>query len=182
LWIFRNKSRQSSDAKPVELQIDKLDANGKARKIYALDTIQLTRESRFVNSLLEYDLNQNWKSLVAPEVQQFRLLKDSLLSLFHPKGYRVRYLQQERDLAKQLRLVAAGRSKTAISLHNFDLAADVGIYRKRRYLRRGILYTQMGDLAKSIGMFWGGDFAGFPDPGHVQGLKMGRNLFGDIQK
>jgi hypothetical protein len=176
LWIFRNKSRQSTDAKPLEFQIVKLDADGKARKIYALDTIQLTRESRYANSLLGYDLNQNWKSLLSSEVQQFRLLKDSLLSLFHPKGYRVRYLQQERDLAKQLRFVAAGRSKTAISLHNFDLAADVGIYRKRRYLRRGILYSQMGDLAKSIGMFWGGDFAGFPDPGHVQGVKNGAEL------
>ena len=46
-----------------------------------------------------------------------------------------------------MRLVAAGRSKTAISLHNFDLAADVGIYRKRRYLRRGMIYNKMGEIA-----------------------------------
>jgi hypothetical protein len=39
LWIFRNKSRQSTDANPLELQIDKLDANGKARKIYGYDSI-----------------------------------------------------------------------------------------------------------------------------------------------
>jgi hypothetical protein len=176
LWIFRNKSRQIEEAKPIEIRIDKLDLHGRVQKIYTLDTIQLTRESRFANSLLAYDLNQNWKSYLSLEVQQFSSLKDSLLSLFHPKGYRVRYLQQERDLAKQLRLVAAGRSKTAISLHNFNLAADVGLYRKRRYLRRGMLYSKMGEMAKSIGMFWGGDFAGFPDPGHVQGLKNGAEL------
>ncbi len=153
LWIFRNKSRQIVDAKPFEIRIDKLDANGRAQKIYTVDTIQLTRESRFANSLLGYDLNQNWKSLLSPEVQQFSSLKDSLLTLFHPKGFRVRYLQQERDLAKQLRLVTAGRSKTAISLHNFNLAADVGIYRKRRYLRRGMVYNKMGEMAKSMACF-----------------------------
>ena len=176
LWIFRNKSRQIMDASKHEFRIEKLDASGKAQKIYTLDTIQTTRESRFGNSMLGYDLNQNWKSLLSTEVRQFSSLKDSLMARFHPKGYRVSYLQQERDLAKQLRLVAAGRSKTAISLHNFDLAADVGIYRKRRYLRRGMLYNHMGEVAKSIGMFWGGDFAGFPDPGHVQGLKNGAAL------
>ncbi len=176
LWIIRHKSRQSTDFSSPELRIEKLDNSGRSQKTFSLDKLQKTREAHFVNGLLGFDLNQNWKGLLDVEVQQFSRLKDSLLAKFHPKAYRVRYLQEERDLSKQLRLVAAGRSKTAISLHNFDLAADVGIYRKRRYLRRGMIYNKMGEIAKSIGMYWGGDFAGFPDLGHVQGLKNGAEL------
>ncbi len=29
-------------------------------------------------------------------------------------------------------------------------------------------YADLGALAKSLGFKWGGDFAGFPDPGHVE--------------
>jgi hypothetical protein len=29
----------------------------------------------------------------------------------------------------------------------------------------------MGQMAKDLGMYWGGDFVGFPDPGHIQRFK-----------
>ena len=35
-------------------------------------------------------------------------------------------------------------------------------------MKRSPRYLRLGQEAKSIGLFWGGDFVGFPDPGHVQ--------------
>jgi hypothetical protein len=69
-----------------------------------------------------------------------------------------------------------GRSMTALSLHNFNLAVDVGIYRRGRYLRRSNRYEILGRLAKNLGAFWGGDFVGFPDLGHIQAFSNGANL------
>ena len=80
----------------------------------------------------------------------------------------MRYVSEYRSLEKQEHLLRLGRSKLPLSLHNFGFALDVGIYRGRKYLRRGTVYSQMGEKAKEIGLYWGGDFKGFPDPGHIQ--------------
>jgi hypothetical protein len=88
----------------------------------------------------------------------------------------LKFLQSERGLAKQMDLLNRGRSKTALSLHNFNLAVDVGIYRRGRYMRRSHLYAKVGSLAKEMGAFWGGDFVGFPDVGHIQAFSNGADL------
>ena len=113
-------------------------------------------------------LDSLYASYLRTEVFDFTSQKDSLLQHVRAKGWSMRYVQASRNLKRQQQLNASGRSQVLLSFHNFNLAADVGLYSRGRYLRRSSRYTQMGVEAKSLGLFWGGDFIGFPDPGHVQ--------------
>jgi hypothetical protein len=112
-----------------------------------------------------------WKHILQPEIESFAIKKDSLTNIFPPKPYRLRFVSENRSLSKQVELQQKGKSKIRLSLHNFGLAADVGLYRKGRYVRRGEIYSRMGNKSKDLGLFWGGDFMGFPDPGHVQAFR-----------
>lgn len=113
-------------------------------------------------------LDSLYAAYLATDVHAFAAQKDSLLQHIRAKGWSVRYVQAIRNLKRQQQLNATGRSQVLLSFHNFNLAADVGLYSRGRYLRRSSRYTQMGQEAKSLGLFWGGDFVGFPDPGHIQ--------------
>lgn len=121
-----------------------------------------TRETREMK-----ELHQPWSELLASEIDSFEVKRDSLIKRIH-SPYRLRYTSTTRNKKQQLSLQRRGFSKAFISFHNFGLAADGAIARKGRYLRRGAIYEQYGAKAKEIGLFWGGDFVGFPDPGHIQ--------------
>ena len=121
-----------------------------------------TRETREVS-----ELHQPWTDLLASEIDSFEVKRDSLIKRIHAP-YRLKYTSTTRNKKQQLALQKKGFSKAFISFHNFGLAADGAIARKGRHLRRGAIYDQYGMKAKEIGLFWGGDFVGFPDPGHIQ--------------
>jgi hypothetical protein len=113
-------------------------------------------------------LDSIWLPVLRSEVFAFEVQKDSLKHRIGQMGWSMRFLQAVRNLKRQQELKNSGRSQVYLSFHNFNLAADVGLYVRRKYLRRSPRYTRMGQEAKQLGMFWGGDFVGFPDPGHVQ--------------
>jgi hypothetical protein len=117
------------------------------------------------------ELDSLWRPYLWEDVQTFAIQKDSLFQHIRAKGWVMRYLQAVRNLKRQQQLNAAGRSQVLLSFHNFNLAADVGLYSRGRYLRQSTRYTQLGQIAKSLGLSWGGDFVGFPDPGHIQRFK-----------
>jgi sarcosine oxidase delta subunit len=132
-----------------------------------------TRETREVS-----ELHQPWTDLLASEIDSFEVKRDSLIKRIHAP-YRLKYTSTTRNKKQQLALQKKGFSKAFISFHNFGLAADGAIARKGRHLRRGTIYDQYGKKAKEIGLFWGGDFVGFPDPGHIQAFLNSASL---IQK
>ncbi len=132
-----------------------------------------SRETREVAAL-----HQPWSDLLASEIDSFEVKRDSLIKRIHPP-YRLKYTSTTRNKKQQLALQKKGFSKAFISFHNFGLAADGAIYRKGRYLKRGMIYDQYGYKAKEIGLYWGGDFVGFPDPGHIQAFLNSASL---IQK
>lgn len=113
------------------------------------------------------ELHQPWLTLLAAEIDSFQVKRDSLLTLIR-SPYKLKYTSNLRDKEEQLALQKKGYSKAFVSFHNFGLAADGSISRKGKPLRRGEIYDQYGTKAKKIGLFWGGDFVGFPDPGHIQ--------------
>ena len=113
------------------------------------------------------ELHQPWLTMLAAEIDSFQVKRDSLLNLFQ-SPYKLKYTSNLRDKEEQLALQKKGYSKAFVSFHNFGLAADGSISRKGKALRRGVIYDQYGAKAKNIGLFWGGDFVGFPDPGHIQ--------------
>jgi sarcosine oxidase delta subunit len=123
-------------------------------------------------------LHQPWDELLAAEIDSFEVKRDSLLTRIH-SPYKLKYTSTTRNKKQQLALQKKGFSKAFISFHNFGLAADGAIYRKGRYLKRGLIYEQYGSKAKELGLFWGGDFVGFPDPGHIQAFLNSASL---IQK
>jgi hypothetical protein len=124
------------------------------------------------------ELHQPWTDLLASEIDSFEVKRDSLIKRIHAP-YRLKYTSTTRNKKQQLALQKKGFSKAFISFHNFGLAADGAIARKGRHLRRGTIYDQYGKKAKEIGLFWGGDFVGFPDPGHIQAFLNSASL---IQK
>lgn len=140
-----------------------------------IDSLQFPKNPKspttlFANRLIGKTpiLHQYWDFYLDSTHQSFKLLSDSLLKIFPKKPYKMRYVSEYRSLALQEQLLQKGKSKLPLSLHNFGFALDVGIYRKKKYLRKSPMYQHMGEKAKSIGLFWGGDFVGFPDPGHIQ--------------
>ncbi len=116
-------------------------------------------------------LDSIYSSVLQSETKSFAIQKDSLLTKVSAFGWSMRYLQAVRNLQRQQQLIRSGRSQVLLSFHNFNLAADVGLYARRRYLRRSPRYQRMGQMAKNLGIYWGGDFVGFPDPGHIQRFK-----------
>lgn len=161
MYRQRDTLQSHSASGPMQLRI-----NG--REVVPTDSI-----SRLYLASLDADypaLDSLWSSYLQFEIQAFSAQKDSLLQHIRAKGWAMRYVQAARNLKRQQQLNAMGRSQVLLSFHNFNLAADVGLYVRGRYLRRSARYSQVGQAAKALGLFWGGDFVGFPDPGHVQRL------------
>jgi hypothetical protein len=123
-------------------------------------------------------LDSIYSAVLQAETKSFAIQKDSLLVKVSAHGWSMRYLQAVRNLQRQQQLNRSGRSQVLLSFHNFNLAADVGLYARRRYLRRSPRYQRMGQMAKDLGIYWGGDFVGFPDPGHIQRFKNSAALVG----
>jgi hypothetical protein len=176
-WMFRERVRvESQDQIPKHLDFFIQHTSGIKSQNYSFDTASIHKENLFAMSNMTDDPLLVWGNDLAQEIENFKVLKDSLAKVFNPRGYRLKFLQSERGLARQMDLFNRGRSMTALSLHNFNLAVDAGIYRRGRYLRRSNWYARLGSMAKDLGAFWGGDFVGFPDIGHIQAFSNGANL------
>lgn len=161
LWMFRQRDtlRNHGASGDIRLVID-----GQIAQLN--DSLSL----RYLASLREdYPaLDSIWAPILRDEINAFEVQKDSLKLRISRLGWSMRYVQASRNLKRQQELNRAGRSQVLLSFHNFNLAADVGLYARRRYLRRSPRYERLGQEAKQLGIFWGGDFVGFPDPGHIQ--------------
>lgn len=99
------------------------------------------------------------------------------------KDYTVKITQTLRNTAYQNTLYAKGRTTPGPkvtnasggnSMHEYGLAFDIAIMKNGVYMDgtsnlKGIpQYNKAGELAKKIGLFWGGDFKSIPDAGHFQ--------------
>lgn len=164
LWMYRQRDTLRHHGAATNLQVV-LNGN---QLIYT-DSTSL----RYLASLqATYPaLDSIYSTVLQAETKYFAIQKDSLLAKVSALRWSMRYLQAVRNLQRQQQLNRSGRSQVLLSFHNFNLAADVGLYARRRYLRRSPRYERMGQMAKDLGIYWGGDFVGFPDPGHIQRFK-----------
>lgn len=176
LTIYRNHSENFPSSDLLNIHLSLHSPQGTQNQIFEKDSSNQSLATLHANSILGLDVSTLWYPYIISDVQYFNVQKDSLRQVFHPKGYRWAILSESRDISKQTMLVENGKSKAALSMHNFDLAADIGIYRNRRYVKKGLIYTKLGDAAKQLGLFWGGDFKGFPDGGHLQAFNNGAAL------
>ena len=129
---------------------------------------------------------EEWQPLARSASRQWDLLDDTfrqrlLLSfkLVHEQyGYDMVLIEGYRSPQRQATLAALGPSVTRAgpfeSYHQFGLAADCAFMRDGRivisekdpWAMAG--YEHYGQVAKSLGLVWGGDWKGLRDLGHVE--------------
>lgn len=99
-------------------------------------------------------------------------------------GIRLRVTSGLRTWEEQAKLYAQGRSapgkkvtnaKAGQSLHNYGLALDVVEIKDGKGLWENPDWGRIGDLGKSLGFAWGGDWTSFKDRPHFE-MKFGRSL------
>lgn len=114
-----------------------------------------------------------------------------LLSLARSAGFTARLVSGTRSYAEQDRLHAQGRygnagprvtnARGGQSNHNFGIAWDIGLFDAAGGYLNGDTgaeiaeYRRLGELARPLGLEWGGDWKGIPDVPHYQ-LSTGRSI------
>ncbi len=114
-----------------------------------------------------------------------------LLALGREGGFVARLVSGTRSYAEQDRLHAQGRygnprprvtnARGGQSNHNFGIAWDIGLFdAEGRYLNGDTAaeigeYRRLGELARPLGLEWGGDWSSLPDVPHYQ-LPTGRTV------
>jgi peptidoglycan L-alanyl-D-glutamate endopeptidase CwlK len=126
------------------------------------------------------------RPLTASASRQWELLdegfRQQLLMVFkrmrEQHGYEMVLLEGYRSPERQAKLAALGPSVTLAgpfdSLHQHGLAADCAFIRQGRivisetdaWAMRG--YEKYGEVARSLGLSWGGDWRSLKDYGHVE--------------
>jgi peptidoglycan L-alanyl-D-glutamate endopeptidase CwlK len=101
------------------------------------------------------------------------------------KGIEVKVIGGFRSIDEQQRLFCQGRNipecsglykpgpivtnaRGGYSNHNFGIAFDIGIFQGSRYLTDSPKYNEVGQIGKSIGLEWGGDWTSIRDRPHFQ--------------
>lgn len=115
-------------------------------------------------------LYSRWEALLDTARRAFLTRRDALLDSLRLRlpRYSIRVISDLRSASTQSRYLRRGSSSAAVSLHQFGLAADVGIFGRGRLVRNAGAYGVLGELSPHYGLVWGGDFVGFVDPPHVQ--------------
>lgn len=102
-----------------------------------------------------------------------------LIAKAHAEGIDLVVTQGLRTIAEQNALYAQGRTapgkivtkaKGGSSYHNFGLAFDIAVRKENGDIDwdTAKLYNRVGQLGKSIGLEWGGDFKSIKDTPHFQ--------------
>ncbi len=123
-----------------------------------------------------------WEKILIPSREDFVLKRESTLENLRADfpNYRFKVNIDLRAVENQSKLLATGKSATALSLHQFGLASDIAIFKGKYYLQKGSSYHMLGTESKKNNLFWGGDLVGMPDPNHIQFFKNSAELLSKI--
>lgn len=151
--------------------IAKLDSNVLATGAITPWKISWT-EAQYLRALIESPryLYQRWEKILASDRAIFLAKRDSIKAIMGEK-YRVQVISDLRSMENQQKYLQRKRSAAPVSMHNFGLAADFGIIRKRKVSNNLNSYSSLNELTAQFGLTWGGNFVGFIDPGHIQYFK-----------
>jgi peptidoglycan L-alanyl-D-glutamate endopeptidase CwlK len=99
-------------------------------------------------------------------------------------GINAKIIGGTRTFAEQDALFALGRTKPGkivtnarggFSNHNFGVAWDIGIFKGTQFLGDSPQYDEAGQIGKTLGLEWGGDFNSIIDKPHFQ-CRTGKTL------
>jgi peptidoglycan L-alanyl-D-glutamate endopeptidase CwlK len=113
-------------------------------------------------------------------------LATRLIETANDQGINAKVISGLRTYEEQDELFAQGRTKPGKvvtkakggqSIHNFGCAFDVGVFSEdgRTYHGESKHYKTLGQIGESLGLEWGGRWAGFVDEPHFQ-LTKGKTL------
>lgn len=142
--------------------------------------------------MAEFDARteKNLATLVpAAEARARKFLRLAIPFALKNGNAEVRVISGRRTYAEQDALYAQGRTKPGArvtnarggqSNHNFGLAFDIGIFKRRgilpaKYLGDSAMYIMLGRFAAECGLEWGGDWHSIKDYPHYE-LATGKSL------
>jgi len=126
----------------------------------------------------------NIATLVPKAQEKARQFMTAILPILEEKGCTAKIISGTRSYDEQDDLYAKGRTvagakvtnaRGGYSNHNFGIAWDIGIFKGEKYLPETYLYGTCGEVGKSLGLEWGGDWKSIQDEPHFQ-LKTGLTL------
>lgn len=113
-----------------------------------------------------------------PQTQKVaRAFMSAAKSIAARVGCDVKIISGTRSYAEQDALYAQGRTTPGLKVsnakggqsnHNFGLSFDIAIFRGKEYCDDHPLYRELGQLGKSLGLEWGGDWRSIQDEPHFQ--------------
>ena len=108
-----------------------------------------------------------------PKAQEkARQFMQAVLPIMPQRGVVARIISGTRSYAEQDALFAkrpqVTKARGGYSNHNFGIAWDIGLFREKDYLEDSPLYRECGEIGRSLGLEWGGDWKSFKDEPHFQ--------------
>ncbi len=105
------------------------------------------------------------------------------------RGYRVIITTGYRSFEKQVELKKENSKNASpgLSMHNYGLAIDINLQRgtelwRKRDTKEKWIQTGIPQMAKNMGLFWGGDFKTYHDPVHFEIDMDGAKLLAQAKK
>lgn len=102
-----------------------------------------------------------------------KTFRDFIKRVKKETGYRIIITSGYRTFAKQSELNKANSSnaKAGRSFHNYGMAIDINAVKGTKWLRKSSsrgawVDSNIINIAKEMGLRWGGDFSGYYDPVH----------------
>lgn len=96
------------------------------------------------------------------------VLAQKLIEQSKERGIDVRVVSGYRSAEQQEDLFKKGLTRVRRSPHNVGLAFDVGIFKGGIFQAAGPDYDTVGNIGKSLGLIWGGDWEPISDEPHFE--------------
>ncbi len=163
-FIFREDSTRSIEG----------EFNKKTGQITNFGSITLSQSdsiSLFAVFQKTNNLYERWAKYLGPVRNKFLDNRNQTLTTLRAenKAFSFKIIDDVRKLDRQMLVLNNGKSAAALSLHQFGLASDFGIFKGKTYLKSGKIYQKIGEEAARNYLTWGGNFKGLAgDFGHVQ--------------
>ena len=141
---------------------------------YLFTTTAAPQKDPAINTGKVDDRSEKCIASLVPEIQD---TARTLVRKAAEAGITIKIICGMRTYEEQDELFAQGRTKPGkivtkarggFSNHNFGLAFDIGIFENGEYVEESPEYKTVGQIGKSLGLAWGGDWKTIQDEPHFE--------------